>query len=140
MKLQPSKIHFSQELLFHYSAEVSVNNLCPIKKTKKCNSTCCQMKNNLPKLQAFKKGDCYFALDNNCLTFYRRLELTGHLGDQRTVDVDVVPTRKIPKNVLDTSECSSVEDSSSSESDYSDEGKTNFFACQFVTKSFYATI
>lgn len=123
MKLQPSKIHFSQELLFHYSAKISINNLCPIKSSKSCNAiTTSSLNNNLPKLQVFKKGDCYFALDNNCLTLYRRLELTGHLGDRRTVDVDVVATKKIPKNVYDTSECSSADNSSISETDSSDEG------------------
>uniref|UniRef100_A0A915JP32 Uncharacterized protein n=1 Tax=Romanomermis culicivorax TaxID=13658 RepID=A0A915JP32_ROMCU len=29
----------------------------------------------MPKLQVFKKDGCYFALDNNCLDFYRRIEM-----------------------------------------------------------------
>lgn len=110
MKLQPSRIHYSQNLLLNQPSTFSIF------AGSKCHngSTVNKIGGNFPKLQVFKKDGCYFALDNNSLSFYRQMELSKQNIENYTIDVVLVPSKKIPKPILDASACSAEEGSSSS--------------------------
>lgn len=124
MKLQPSRIHYSQNLLLNHQNAFSIFSSTKFHNIGHNAGSTTKIGGNFPKLQVFKKDGCYFALDNNSLSFYRQMELSKQNIENYTIDVVIVSSKKIPKAVLDGSACSADEGSSSSVSDTGEEGNT----------------